>query len=83
MVLKIKCLRAGDPDVLHRFHNFGEEVYRRLRDSCEIDIDEIDGNSGEFILREVKSRSVRWIQDAVLDLAGQHMMAADLQVIAY
>ena len=46
------------PDIVHRFRNFGEDVYRALRDSCDIDLDEIDASTHRFLVRGIKARQV-------------------------
>ena len=46
------------PDIVHRFRNFGEDVYRALRDSCDVDIDEIDASTDRFHVRGIKARQV-------------------------
>jgi len=47
------------PGLVHTFQNFGEDVYRDLRDECEISIDEIDHATSEFHLRGIHKREVR------------------------
>src|SRR5205814_6592449 len=44
MSAAIKIEISGPPtsEVIHRFRNFGEDIYRLLRDTCSLDIDEID-----------------------------------------
>lgn len=56
--LKVQ-LTAPDPGLVHQFRNFGEDVYRALRDECEVSIREIDASTGEFYLRGIRSREVR------------------------
>ncbi len=46
------------PEIVHRFRNFGEDVYRALRNSCDIDLDEIDASTGSFHVRGIKARQV-------------------------
>ena len=58
---KTVLVRISDeptPDIVHRFRNFGEDVYRALRDSCDIDIDEVDASTDRFHVRGIKARQV-------------------------
>ena len=43
------------------FQNFGEDVYRDLRDECDVSLDEIDHFAGAFHLRGLHKRDVRTI----------------------
>ncbi|WP_439603208.1 hypothetical protein [Devosia sp.] len=53
----------------HRLRNFGEDVFRHLRDTNwgEIDLDEVDLATSEFAVRGIKQaerqRLARWLQD--------------------
>ena len=40
-ILKI-YLTKPSPDLVHQWRNFGEDVYRALRDECDVSIEEID-----------------------------------------
>lgn len=42
--------------VIHRFQNFGEDVRRILKDSCLIDIKEIDRATSNFVIRGIRGR---------------------------
>jgi len=38
------------PEIIHRFRNFGEVVWRELKDECTVDIEEIDRSKNRFCL---------------------------------
>jgi hypothetical protein len=57
-ILKVQ-LTTPSPDLVHQFRNFGEDVYRDLRDECEISIREIDASTTEFHLCAIPKREVR------------------------
>lgn len=40
-------------EVSHRFRNFGEDVYRALRDTCSVSIEEIDVSTTSFTIRDL------------------------------
>ena len=56
--LKVRLITPG-PELIHPFRNFGEHVYRPLRDECEVSIREIDASTREFHLRGIHQREVR------------------------
>lgn len=55
--------------MVHRLRNFGEDVFRQLRDTNwgDIDLDEVDRATSEFAVRGIKQaerqRLARWLQD--------------------
>jgi hypothetical protein len=63
----------GQPDayghLTHQFHNFGEDVFRWVRDSSvgEVDLDEVDKSTNKFSIANVKAsncrRVMRWVQE--------------------
>lgn len=65
--LKVQLTTPG-PDWVHQFRNFGEDVYRDLRDQCEVSIAEIDASISEFHLRGIHKRDVRSIAARVRKL---------------
>ena len=63
--------------LLHRFHNFGEDVFSWLRDkkgSGEVDFAEIDGPSGRFAVRGIRAHKSRrlltWLEQ---EATRQHL----------
>jgi hypothetical protein len=70
-ILKVR-LMAPNPDLVHQFRNFGEDVYRELRDECEVSIQEIDGSTSEFCLRGIHKREVRSVAARVRKIIEKH-----------
>jgi hypothetical protein len=70
--------------LISRFQNFGEDVFRWLRDkkgAGEVDFKETDGPSGQFTVREVKASMLRrvlhWLEE---EGARQHLpISLDVQ----
>jgi hypothetical protein len=58
--LKVR-LTEPNANLVHQFRNFGEDVYRALRDECEVSIQEIDASTSEFHLRGIHKRELRAI----------------------
>jgi hypothetical protein len=69
--LKVHLTNAS-PDLVHEFRNFGEDVYRVLRDECSVSIEEIDTSTRDFHLREIPKREVRTIAAKVYKLAHRY-----------
>lgn len=68
-ILKIQ-LKNPSPDLIHDFRNFGEDVYRELRDDYDVSINEIDASTSEFHLREIPKREVRTVVARIRKLAA-------------
>jgi hypothetical protein len=47
------------PDLLHRFRNFGEDVWRDLRFSCDVSLDDVDTATTELTIRRIRKRELR------------------------
>ena len=76
-------IAISDPpttDIIHRFRNFGEDVYRRLREECSVSIDEIDGSTNSFVVRDIHKRDVRRITKVITELLREHHFAATATV---
>jgi hypothetical protein len=76
-ILKVR-LAAPNPDLVHRFRNFGEDVYRDLRNECEVSLQEIDASTTEFHLREIPKREVRSIAAKVRKIIEKRYQALPL-----
>ena len=64
----------------HQFRNFGEDVYRALRDECEISIHEIDASTNEFYLRKIHKRAARTIAAKVRKISEKCKMSDTIEV---
>lgn len=69
--LKVHLTNAS-PDLVHDFRNFGEDVYRALRDEYAASIAEIDASTREFHLREIPKREARTVAARVRKLAERY-----------
>lgn len=56
--IKIEISDESTGDVVHRFRNFGEDIYRALRDVCAVSIDEIDRSTTTFVVRDIPKRDL-------------------------
>ncbi|MBM4255085.1 MAG: hypothetical protein FJ147_04220 [Deltaproteobacteria bacterium] len=74
--LKITVPDDQRDSFLHRFHNFGEEVYHELHDLCSISIDEIDHATNHFMIRKIKRKDLGRITQTVQHLLEKHYFIA-------
>jgi phosphate uptake regulator len=54
--IQIQITDEPTSDISHRFRNFGEDVYRSLRDTCSVCIEEIDASTKSFTIRDIHRR---------------------------
>ncbi|MGC3991257.1 MAG: hypothetical protein QM796_16570 [Chthoniobacteraceae bacterium] len=73
-------LSAPDPKLIHEFRNFGEDVYRRLREECEVSIAEVDASASEFCLRGIRKREVRATIAKVQKLAASYPKLSPVEI---
>lgn len=74
-------LTALSPVVVHEWRNFGEDVYRALREECEVSTEEIDASTCEFFVRGIRSREVRRTVAIVRKIAERHLMLEVVSVV--
>jgi hypothetical protein len=67
MSAAIKIELSDEPAsvIVHRFRNFGEDVYRALREKCLIRIEEIDASTTSFTLRDIRRRDLGEVTQAI------------------
>ena len=73
-------LTSPSPDLVHQWRNFGEDVYRALRDECDVSLAEIDASTSEFFVREIHKRELRNIAARVLKIAEKNLMSQIITV---
>ena len=59
--LKIEISDEPTAAIVHRFRNFGEDVYRALQGRCAVSIEEIDAFTTSFTVRDIHRRELRSI----------------------
>lgn len=73
--LTISIPTDGEWDFVHRFRNFGEEVYLRLRATCSVDINEIDEATEAFSVCDIPDDKLAEINATIHEIAMQHFFA--------
>jgi len=69
------------PDIVHRFRNFGEDVYRALADKCSVDIDEIDAATTSFVIRNIRRQDIGVVTELIKKQLRQHNFDASGDVV--
>src|SRR5262249_11122469 len=77
--LKVQ-LSTPNPDFVHKFRNFGEDVYRALRDECDVSIQEIDASTSEFHVRGIHKRELRATAARMRKIAEKSLMSELISV---
>jgi len=75
MYAAIKGEISDEPtcDIVHRFRNFGEEVYRGLRDIYSVNIEEVDTSTTSFTVRDIPRRNLGDVMQTIKrELKGHH-----------
>jgi hypothetical protein len=65
-------LMTPTPELVHEFRNFGEDVYRALRQDCEISLQEIDASTSEFHLRRIPTRHIHAFAAKIREIAAPY-----------
>ena len=63
--IKIEISDEATGDDVHRFRNFGEDIYRELRDTCSLNVDEIDQSTTTFVVRDIHKRDLGVVIEAI------------------
>ncbi len=64
---------------VHDFRNFGEDVYRAIRDECRIDISEIDSAQDRFSIHDIPPKSKGDIVQKIKKLARKYSIEAEIR----
>lgn len=67
MRVAIKIMISDRPtsEVIHRFRNFGEDIFRLLGDTCSVSIQEIDRATDSFVVRDVHRRDLGLVTQTI------------------
>jgi hypothetical protein len=63
--IKIEISDPPTAEVIHRFRNFGEDIYRLLRDTCSVNIEEIDTATTSFVVRDIQRRDLGGVTQTI------------------
>ena len=63
--IRVEISDEPTSDIVHRFRNFGEDVYRSLRDTCSVSIAEIDACTTSFTVRDIHRSDLGNVTQAI------------------
>jgi hypothetical protein len=63
--IKIEIPGPATDQIVHRFRNLGEDVYRDLKAVCSLDIEEIDRATTSFVVRQVRPRDIGHVTQVI------------------
>jgi hypothetical protein len=72
--------KAKVPGTIHRFRNFGEDVYLKFRDHWSVDLGEIDASASHFHVRGIRPRWVKKTMAELRELAALHGFEGGIEI---
>lgn len=80
VTLEIMVPDDGEQTFVHRFRNFGEDVYRALRDECDVSLHEIDASAKSFTIRAIKRQRAKRTAARIREIAEKHFFGETLMI---
>jgi len=74
------ALTAPTDGLIHQFRNFGEDIWRDLKEECSVSLEEIDASTSFFFLPDLKKNSVRSVAAKARRIAAKHQMGSLIDV---
>jgi hypothetical protein len=65
----------------HRFLNFGEDVYRALRDICTVNLAEVDRAYDHFVVRDIRRRDIGTVNTLLKRVIRHHRLLDDVILV--
>jgi hypothetical protein len=65
ITIKIEISDLPTSEVIHRFRNFGEDIFRLLSDTCAVSIEEIDRATDSFVVRDIHRRDLGLVTQTI------------------
>ena len=70
--IRIEIAETPSPETIHRFRNFGEDIYRQLRDKCTVDLAEIDAATTNFTVRDIRIQDLGTVTQLIKKQLRHH-----------
>lgn len=77
----IQSVVPTDAELIHRFRNFGEDVYREFNGKWTVSLAEIDSAVDHFHVRDIKPRHLRRTKKRLAELIEIHRFAEQIHVV--
>ena len=81
ITIKIEISDTPTPIIIHRFRNFGEDVYRALRETCLVSIEEIDNAKTDFTVKRIRKRDLGVVTQTIKEELKKHDFAGMAKLI--
>jgi hypothetical protein len=79
--IRIEIREAPTPTVVHRFRNFGEDVYRAFSDDYLVDLAEIDAATTHFHIRHIRRRALRSVTKDLDRMVAEHHFSSSASIV--
>jgi hypothetical protein len=80
-VIRIQISDEPTAEIVHRFRNFGGDIYRALRDECSVSIDEIDASTTSFSVRDIHKKDVGRVTKVIKEELRRHNFESSATLI--
>jgi hypothetical protein len=70
--IKIEISDEPTSEIVHRFRNFGEDVYISLRDACLVSLEEVDASTTSFTVRDIRRSNLGSVTKRILRELKKH-----------
>lgn len=70
--IRIEIPAPADSETIHRFRNFSEDIYRALKDSCSVSIEELDKTTSSFTVRDIPTKSIGSVTQTIKTEIKKH-----------
>lgn len=70
--LRVGVHRPVTDELIHDFRNFGEDVFRKLRDVCSVNIHEIDNSENTFAVSDIRPGDLAAVTGTITNLARKY-----------
>ena len=75
ITFRIELSEPPTGDVVHRFRNLGEAIFRDLQSQGTVDIDEVDRATTHLHIRDIHPRDIGTVKQQIDRLLRQHGFA--------
>lgn len=72
VTIKIETNDKPTLDMIHNWRNMGEDVYRELRDTYTVSLNEIDASTTSFHVADIKRSQVRRVTAKIRNILRKH-----------
>ena len=79
--IHIEISEPPTPTVVHRFRNFGEDVYRAFRGQYLVELAEIDAATTQFHVRHVRRKALRSVTRELGRIATAHHLSSSASIV--